>query len=288
MISASMLRSRLALVLSAALAGWAPSAGAQQVDMVKVGTETKRTTGTIVAMKAGDIACYLTLRDDHGMRFEEMADFEICEQRSLLNRRVTLTYAQQKVMSPDCQGDPDCKKTRTVAIVRAARPLLQQAQAAAPAPGASQASFCTSTETVVFSCRTGAKMVSACASTDAGRSKGYLQYRFGKPGDPLELSLPESQVAPAKAATGNTEAFSGGGGAWLRFAKGAFTYTVYTGIGNWGPRGEKRTKEGLLVERGGKPVANLACTSKPVSLLGPDWFEKVGIASGDQDFDFPE
>ncbi|MFZ5780371.1 MAG: hypothetical protein ACOY4R_09265 [Pseudomonadota bacterium] len=288
MISGSTTRSHLALVLLVALAGGAPSAGAQQADTVRVGSETKRTTGTIVDMKAGDIACYLTLRDDRGTRFQEMADFEICEQRSLLNKRVSLAYALQKVMSPDCQGDPDCKKTRTVAIVRAARPAPQQAQAAAPASGETQASFCTSTETVVFSCRAGAKMVSVCASRDAGRGKGYLQYRFGKPGDPLELSLPESQVAPAKAATGNTEAFSGGGGAWLRFAKGAFTYTVYTGIGNWGPRGEKRTKEGLVVERGGKPVANLACTSKPVTLLGPDWFEKVGIGSGGQDFDFPE
>ncbi len=281
-------RRRLAVLLSTALAGWSWSAAAQ--DTVKIGTETKRATGTIVAMQAGDIACYLTLRDDRGARFEEMADFEICERGTLLNKRVALTYALQNVMSPECQGDPACKKTRRVAIVSAAKPMAAAppTQPAPPAGGPSQTSFCSSSETVVFSCRTGAKMVSVCASSDVARNKGYVQYRFGKPGDPLELALPESQVTPAKAAAGNTEAFSGGGGAWLRFAKGAFTYTVYTGIGNWGPRGEKRTKEGLVVERGGKPVANLACTSKPVSLLGPDWFGKVGITNGDQDFDFPD
>jgi hypothetical protein len=55
---------------------WPVSGHAQ--DTVKVGQETKRATGTITAMNAGDVACYLTLRDDKGARFEEMADFEIC------------------------------------------------------------------------------------------------------------------------------------------------------------------------------------------------------------------
>jgi hypothetical protein len=30
------------------------------------------------------------------------------------------------------------------------------------------------------------------------------------------------------------------------------------------------TKEGLHVERAGKPVAMLKCLDKPISLLGPD------------------
>lgn len=271
-------------VCIAALA-WSVSVAAQDAGTVRIGQETKRTLGTITAMNAGDVACYLTLKDDAGGRFEEMARFEICEQRALLNKRVTLTYVQQKVMSPDCQGDPACKKTRTVALVGAVKPLAGAAPSAA-AP----TSFCTAAEHVVFSCRTGAKMVSVCASPDAGPGRGYLQYRFGKPdaADTLELTLPETKVVPAKAANGGSESYSGGGGAWLRFSKGGLAYTVYSGIGNWGPKGEKRIKEGLLVERAGKQVANLVCNGKLTSQLGPDWFEKVGVTRGNQEFFFPD
>lgn len=154
---------------------------------------------------------------------------------------------------------------------------------------AQRTSFCTPAETVVFACRTGAKMVSVCASRDTGPT-GTLQYRFGKldGSEPLEQILPEGQVAAARAASGESVAFSGGGGAWLRFRKGQFTYTAYTGIGNWGPRGEKRTKAGLLVEQAGKPLATLKCQGEPISLLGPDWFEKAGVKPGKEEFDFPD
>jgi hypothetical protein len=83
-------------------------------------------------------------------------------------------------------------------------------------------------------------------------------------------------------------AFSGGGGAWLRFHKGGYAYVVYTGIGKWGPHGEPRTKDGVAVEHAGKLVTDLKCTGKPTSLLGPDWFEKTGITSNGEEFEFPE
>ncbi len=287
------------LGLLAALVAWPSAAGAQDVPTVKVGQATKKTVGTVTALTNGDIACYLTLKDDRGVVFEEMADFDICDQKpSIKGKRVTLTYALQKVQSDECQGDPDCKKTRTVALVSAARIIVaasgksdnKSESTSAPKPAARSASFCTPAETVVFACRTGAKMASVCASKDAGSGRGYLQYRFGKldGSEPLEQILPEGQVAPAKAATGENVPFAGGGGAWLRFRKGQFAYTVYTGIGNWGPKGEKRTKSGLHIEHAGKALATLKCQEEPVSLLGPDWFEKMGIKSGDQDFDFPD
>ena len=282
-------RRSLSAAMAGALAGVmmvaGMDAGAQDGGTVRIGPETKRTIGTLTAMTVGDVACHLTLKDDRGARFEELGDFDVCETRGLVGKRVALTYVLQKVMSPECQGDPACKKTRTVALVATARPLA----AAAPAAGAARAaSFCTSTEVVAFSCRVGVRQVSVCASRDAGPGRGYLQYRFGKPEEPLELELPESRVAPAKAANGASEAYSGGGGAWLRFFNGPVTYTVYTGIGNWGPKGEKRVKEGLLVERAGKTIATLPCASKPASELGPDLFEKLGIVRASQEFDFPE
>ena len=273
MLLSPLARSCAKLVL-ATLAAWPLTAKAQ---------DGKKTAGVIVAMESGDVACYLKLKDDRGGTFSEMAKFEICEKTSLIGKRVALTYELARVMSEECQGNPDCKKSRTVALVSAAKVIDAEA-------AASQKSFCTPAETVVFACRTGAKMVSVCASRDAGPGKGYVQYRFGRPDstEPLELTLPEGQLVPPKAATGESVAFSGGGGAWLRFRKGQLAYTIYTGIGNWGPKGEKRVKEGLFVERAGKPVASLKCVDKPISLLGPDWFEKVGIKDNNEDFDFPD
>lgn len=169
-------------------------------------------------------------------------------------------------------------------------PLLAWSPSAWAQATAPRASLCMPSEDVVFSCRTGAKAVSVCASKNAGPDRGYLEYRFGKPdsADSIELTLPEAKVPPSKAAKGGSEAYSGGGGAWLRFAKGNVAYTVYSGVGNWGPKGEKRFKEGLLVERGGKQLANFPCTGKLMSELGPEWFEKIGVVRGDQEFFFPD
>ena len=284
------------VILAAAFGAWPVAASAQDVPTVKIGQVTKKTVGTVTATNSGDVACYLTLKDDRGAVFEEMAKFEICDQKPpLKGKRVSLAYVLQNVMADECQGNPDCKKSRTVALVSAARILEAPAAAPAGAPstalsGAKQASFCAPAETIVFSCRTGARMVSVCASKDATANKGTLQYRYGKLGssEPLDITLPEGPVVPSKAAVGASMPFSGGGGAWLRFARGDATYTVYTGIGNWGPKGEKMTKEGLHVERAGKVVATLKCLDKPISLLGPDWFEKAGIKDNNQDFDFPD
>lgn len=244
--------------------------------------EAKKTTGTIIAMEAGDIACYLTMHDDAGARFRELAEFEICEQRGLLNKRVALTYKQGRVQSDECQGNPDCSKSRTVMLVVAARAIGPAAAAAAPAA----ASLCSASETVVFSCPIGGKMASVCTSHDATANRGTLLYRFGKSGE-VELTLPESATVPARSAIGDSVPFSGGGGAWLSFRKGAIAYSVYDGIGNWGPRGQKKTVNGVLVEQSGKRLANLKCSVPPQSELGPALFEKLGIKGGKQDFNFP-
>lgn len=264
-----------------------PLASAQTV---KIGNETKKTSGVVVSLESGDIACYVTLKDDKGVERTEMADFEICEKRSLIGKRVELTFELQSVMSEECQGDPDCTKTRNAAVITGVRvasgPAGKPAAPKKPAPV--QTSFCTPNETIVFACRTGGKLVSVCASRDASPKRGYVQYRFGKPGEPLELTLPEGEVSPPRAAAGESVPYSGGGAAWMRFQRGAYAYVVYTGIGNWGPRGEKVVKEGVVVERGGKRVAALPCSNAATSELGPDWFEQAGITSGGQEFELPD
>ena len=173
---------------------------------------------------------------------------------------------------------------------RAVRLILRSMAAAAPmfiaAPivlAQPASSLCSTNELVVFNCRIGQKIVSVCNSPDAGPSGGYLQYRFGSVSS-LELTLPEGRPIPPRSAQGATAALSGGGGAWLSFSNGLTTYTVYTGIGKWGPRGEIREKSGIFIARGGKKIARLNCNSEPTSLLGPDWFDKMGVTHGDKDF----
>ncbi len=265
---------------------------AQAGATVKVGKETKNVFGTIVNMQDGDIACLLEMKDDKGREFFESADFDICQKRkTLMGKRVALTYKMSKVMAESCQGDVNCKKSDIVALVTSVKVVEGDKPAAKSAdktPG--QTSFCTLLETVVFSCRTGAKMVSVCASKDASKTKGYLQYRFGKPDsrDPLELVLPESHELPASVATGTQVPFAGGGGAWLKIPKGNHAYVLYTGIGKWGPKGETREKAGLVVERDGRRIASLKCAGEPDSIIGPDWFQQVGIKGDGQDFLFPD
>lgn len=91
---------------------------------MKVGSDAKRTVGRVVLVEPGDIACYLTLEDDRGQGFGEMAAFEICEQKpSIRGKRVALSYVQANVMSPDCVGVADCRKTVPKVIVSRARIL---------------------------------------------------------------------------------------------------------------------------------------------------------------------
>ena len=143
----------------------------------------------------------------------------------------------------------------------------------------------------MYSCKTGAKTVSVCASAGASKQKGYLQYRFGKtgPGEAAEVALPAGEVVPQQAATGVSVPFAGGGGSWLRFRKGEYSYVVYSGIGLWGPKGEIQEKQGVVVERNGKSIAHLRCAAEPDGQLGPDWLESLGIRTRDnEDFLFPD
>lgn len=269
--------SLLAIVLSFPLLAETPAT-------VTIGKQTKKTIGVLKSAESGDTACYLSLVDDRGVPFEEMADFEICEKPSLIGKRVLLTYEIANVMSDECQGDPDCTKTRAVPLVIAAKVLPTTTE-----KKAQTSSFCSSEESTVFNCNLGAKkLVSVCASKDASPARGYLQYRFGRAGSPLELTLPATRMAPPKSATGDELTFSGGGGSWLRFHNGQYGYVVYTGIGKWGPKGETREKQGVVVERAGKVVARLKCVGKLTSELGPAWFETMGVESNEEEFDFPD
>lgn len=121
----------LAAYVPAIRAKWeaaSPASASPAGATIQVGGQSKRTSGTLVKMENGDIACYLHLRDDKGAAFTELGDFELCQQeKRLLGRRVALTYRVANVQSEECQGDPDCRKSKRVALVVSAKVIEGEA-----------------------------------------------------------------------------------------------------------------------------------------------------------------
>jgi hypothetical protein len=171
----------------------------------------------------------------------------------------------------------------------AAQFLFVMSTAAVSGPLAAPPSLCKPDERVVFSCSTGAHIVSLCASANASKTDGYLQYRFGRGGS-VDLAYPDLSAKPGDAFTSGRLMFSGGGGAWLRFDKGPYAYTIFTAIGRWGSSGGPAAISGVAVEKDGKAFADFPCRSAPKSEIGSELFEKLGLREADpsQQFDIPD
>jgi hypothetical protein len=251
-------------------------------DTLRINGEIKQTVGVLREAVSGDVSCYLQLESDAGETFHESGVFELCEDPSLIGQRLKLSYSVENVLDESCQGDVDCGESDQVVLVTSARVL-----SAATSPIA--ASLCAPAESIAFDCATGTKRVSVCASADASNVSGSLQYRFGKADGsaPPELAVPDHSAVPRLASRGESTPFAGGGGSWLRFHNGAYSYVVYSGIGRWGANGETVELQGVQVERDGQAIATLPCTGPLQSALGPDWFERMGVISEGEEFYFP-
>jgi hypothetical protein len=271
---------RLAYALVFTLSVVALPAAAQS--QVTVHGETKSTVATLRGAQNGDVACYLELDDEQGRRYQEMADFDLCiNADQLIGKKVRMHFSVASVMADSCQGDPECKDSQKVALVDRLDPL-PQGTATTAASG-----FCLPAEVEVFGCTVASgKWVNICA--DRKGKPARLQYRYGMPGK-AELQLPAAGSFPDAKVYGRSEAYAGGGAAWLAFRNGDYRYVVYTGIGRWGPNGETRERAGVAVEKSGKTAANIACTTKERSELGPEWFEQAGFdPEGSDEFTIPE
>jgi hypothetical protein len=133
--------------------------------------------------------------------------------------------------------------------------------AAADTAAPSGPSLCGAGEAAVFSCPVGkGKFASLCASTDLGEQRGTLVYRFGRPGA-LELVFPETPSHPRELFRRGTLASAGGGGDFVRFSRGPYTYTLYADVG---PAGESA---GVAVSKDGQAAAHLPCRGP---ALDPD------------------
>lgn len=146
---------------------------------------------------------------------------------------------------------------------------------AAPPP-----THCTPRERVVFSCQTASsKVISLCAARATGDSAS-MAYRFGALDAP-ELVYPQVAAHPREHFRGSTVMYSGGGGAWIAFDNGGFTYFVYTAIG----KGFETA--GVLVRKGDAQVASLRCVGPSTSEIGPAFFHESDIPAGADEFDVP-
>ena len=124
---------------------------------------------------------------------------------------------------------------------------------------AADVTHCASDEKVVFSCSVGKKVASVCASKDAAKDKGYVQYRFGVIGKP-EMTFPAKKEPANKNFSLDTDLCGGTPNAsGIKFIKGEYIY----GIADKTCSGSELGSIELF--KTGKPIASLNCTDDVIS-----------------------
>jgi hypothetical protein len=157
------------------------------------------------------------------------------------------------------------------------------------------ASLCSVDETVVFACAVkGQRLVSVCASRALSSSSGYVQYRFGRPAK-IEVAVPTTATSATSATSAAADAaawrsdvrshtvmYAGGGGAYLRFNQGRFSYVTYAAMGRgW------VDKQGVMVLKSGKIAAVHKCVGTLTSQLGGAFFRHSGIVEDAEELELP-
>jgi hypothetical protein len=233
---------------------------------------------TVKSMQNGDVACYVDLIGDDGNAYESMADFEICDKRRFIGKRVKLHYEQGNVLAASCNGDMDCRRTDTVWIIKQMSEIQKPVQ-----PQYSDVpSHCFQNEEVIFSCNTNSnKVISICSAKNINSNYGYFQYRFGSIGSFPEYVFPMNHDKASKFFYSGSLIYSGGGGAYLKFINANYNYVVYTGIGKgW-------SKQGLVISDGDDEISRYSCTGTWESEIGPELFNKVGLTTDPYGFAIP-
>lgn len=122
------------------------------------------------------------------------------------------------------------------------------------------ASLCKASETIVMSCRAGARTISVCASPDLSPTKGYLEYRAARNGQ-LEITLPSERQHPAQTVRAGSFQFGMGEGNYLRFSNGGTDYLPYAAVGKYGD-----TVRGVTVESNGNAIAHVECGASALDM----------------------
>jgi len=127
--------------------------------------------------------------------------------------------------------------------------------------------LCSQDEKVVFSCeiKKNKKIASLCSSKDAGKDRGYVQYRFGLI-NKVEMQFPESKEPGNKNFKYKEESDM----ITVSFSKGKFLYELVSGEDRRGV-----SYGNILVNQSGKLISALDCDEGgPYSNVKPS---QVGI-----------
>jgi hypothetical protein len=105
-------------VLLAACGGSAPKAAEPATNAGGAGAPEAATL-TFVSVEQGDVACYVTVRDDAGVEATYPGSFELCAEGGAPapGTRVTLTWGRATLLAASCEGNPDCADHEEADIV---------------------------------------------------------------------------------------------------------------------------------------------------------------------------
>lgn len=145
------------------------------------------------------------------------------------------------------------------------------------------ATLCSAKEVVVFSCTLpGRKVVSLCASPDAGSNAGYMQYRSGRERKDLEILFPPKESLAKK--NFKFHADSTGELLGVSFWSGADRFSLFS------IRAKYRSAAGLIVSRGHPParVSYVACQSSPVYFDSYQRYAAINFHSLDKALELPD
>ena len=139
---------------------------------------------------------------------------------------------------------------------------------ATPPPSAPH--LCTDSETPIFACSTGKKRVSVCTGRAGGNEQ--LTYRIAPLEGAVEMEYPSGGAGAASAFQRGSQLGQDGTAVnYLSFDKGNYRYVVYAGDGENG-------RKGVVVEQGGKRIADLRCQSDAMSRFDYAQLQKMGLS----------
>lgn len=132
-------------------------------------------------------------------------------------------------------------------------------------PAIARSTLCKKSEINYSSCRSGARLISLCASSDLSGERGYMQFRYGRPGH-LEVAYPDTTQHPRFAFYGKQYTFGDGAEYRLTFKVGDLVYVLFDNTVWPTPRQDGGIRHGLTIYRNGKIVKELPCIN-PTSTI---------------------
>ena len=173
-------------------------------------------------------------------------------------------------VSPIAQPAPAAAVPAPANTAPAAAPVTPQASVTAVAPTVTVPHLCTAAETPIFACSTGKKRASVCTGRAGGNEQ--LTYRIAPLESAVEMEYPSGGAGAASAFQRGSQVGQDGAAVnFLSFDKGNYRYVVYAGDGENG-------RKGVVVEQGGKRIADLRCQGDGMSRIDPAQLQKMGLS----------